>query len=296
MIDFLKGRIACAIFSLLIAAGFVGTYYYKKSATGSAFEYSVDFTGGTQVLFKFSEPVNETQLKEILEKQGWSSPVLRNFGPAETLIRVKEFSSDISGFSEKMKSALKEGLPGVDIEILSKDSVSGGVGKDLWWKSFRALLIALFLMLVYIWIRFWSISYGVGAVVALAHDALVILLVFLLLDKEISINFIGAVLVILGYSINDTIVIFTKIRQNVKTMRNIPLAEVVNISINQTLRRTILTSIATLLVVISLIVLGGETLRDFSIALLVGIVFGTYSSIYIASPVMLLLNREAKNS
>ena len=149
-------------------------------------------------------------------------------------------------------------------------------------------------MLLYIWLRFFSVSFGVGAVVSLFHDAIVILGIFLLFDKEISINVISAILAVLGYSINDTIVIFTKIRQNIKTMRDVPIAKIVNTSINQTLSRTILTSFSTALVVLSLFILGGEALRDLSLALLIGIIFGTYSSIYIASPLMLLLYKEAK--
>jgi preprotein translocase subunit SecF len=296
MIDFLKYRTFFALYSILTMGAFVGTYYYKKSVHGQAYQYSVDFTGGTQVLFKFSQPVSDVELKDILDKQGWTGSVMRNFSATETLVRVKEFASDITGFADRMRQVVVDGLKDkhISVEILSKDSVSGGIGKDLWWKSFMALLIALSLMLVYIWFRFWSISYGVGAVVSLAHDAVMLLFLFLILDKEISINFIGAILTVLGYSINDTIVIFTKIRQNIKTMRNTPLVDIVNISINETLRRTLLTSFATTLVVVALIVLGGETLRDFSLALLVGIVYGTYSSIYIASPVMLLLNKDAK--
>lgn len=294
MIDFLKYRFACALFSIFIVCAFFGIYFYKQSTRGYAFTYSVDFEGGTQVWFKFSKPVSDNQLKDILEKNGWKNPVMRNFGPSETVVRVKEFSSDVKGFAEKMRTAVEQELKDVQVSIKSVDSVSGGVGSVLRWKSMRALLISLLLMLVYIWLRFWSLSYGVGAVIALVHDAIVIPLVFLLLDKEVSINFIGAILVCLGYSINDTIVIFTRIKQNLKVMRNVSAYDVANISINQTLRRTLLTSFATLLVVIALFALGGETLRDLSLALFVGIAFGTYSSIYIASPVMLSLYKEAK--
>ena len=149
-------------------------------------------------------------------------------------------------------------------------------------------------MLLFIAFRFWSFAYGMGALISLFHDAIVILTVFLLLDKEISINIIGAIMTILGYSINDTIVIFARIRQNVKKLHNKSMDEIVNISINETLRRTLLLTTATLLVVISLFLFGGEVLKDFSLALLVGMVFGTYSSIYIANPVMLFLIKERK--
>lgn len=294
-IDFLKYRKLCGLFSLLMIASFVGLVLYRQTTRGYAFNYSVDFVGGTQVLFKFQKPVSDTHIREILEKKGWTNPTLRDFSETEVLVRVKEYSDDVKGLAESMRSSLQDALPDQNtVTILSTDSVGSAVGSATWIKSFRAIALGLIAMLLYIWFRFWSISYGMGAVIALFHDAIAILFVFLLFDKEISINVIAAILAILGYSINDTIVIFNRIRDNIKTMPNTPIAQVVNLSINQTLRRTLLTSFSTALVVISLFVLGGEALRDLSLALLVGIVFGTYSSIYIASPIMLLLNKEAK--
>ena len=308
MIDFLKYRAITTLFSVLILFGFIGTVAYRRITRGHVFSYSVDFTGGTQVLFKFSKSISDQDLRKILDKNGWTGAIMRDFGDNEKLVRLKEEvwkkgvaqnveelegqEDSLKDFSERMATALSEGLEDTTVTILSINNVSSGVGAVLQWKSMWSVLIALFLMLSYIWLRFWSVSYGFGAVISLAHDAIVILLIFLLLDKEISIELISAILMILGYSINDTIVIFTRIRQNLKTMKNIPLADVVNISINQTLRRTLLTSFATILVVLSLFFLGGEVLRDLSLALLVGMIFGTYSSIYIASPVMLLLNRK----
>ena len=193
-----------------------------------------------------------------------------------------------------MRANLQQALPDNNVEIKQTDSVGAGIGATLRLKSLQAILAGLVLMLLFIAFRFWSFAYGMGALVSLFHDAVVILAVFLLLDKEISINIIGAIMTILGYSINDTIVIFSRIRQNVKKLHNKSMEEIVNISINETLRRTLLLTAATLLVVISLFLFGGEVLRDFSLALLVGMVFGTYSSIYIANPVMLLLIKEKK--
>lgn len=293
MIDFLKYRLVCAVFSVLMFAGFIGLYSYRMATRGYAFSYSVDFTGGTQILLRFSKPILDSQIKEILEKKGWNDPVMRDFSATnEVAVRLKQVSTDTKGLSDSIRTALQEAMPDNKVEILSVDSVSGGIGEVLRWKSIYAVGLALLLMLLYIWFRFWSVSFGVGAVVALFHDAIVILFAFLLFDKEISINVISAILAVLGYSINDTIVIFTKIRQNIKTMKNVSIDKIVNISLNQTLRRTILTSFATTLVVVSLLVLGGEALRDLSLALLIGMIFGTYSSIYIASPVMLLLYKE----
>lgn len=292
MFDFLKYRYLCGIFSLIIFGVFIGKYVINKQQRGSAFTYNVEFVGGTQIHFKFENPVGSNQIKEILEAAGWPGVVTREFSEQEVVVRVKDVSTDAQGLGEKIQAVLREKLPNNSSQILKTDSISEGIGQALSWNSLLAILIALILMLLYISYRFWSISYATGAVVALFHDAIAILLFFLLFDKDISSNVISAVLAVLGYSINDTIVIFTMIRENAKKMSSTPIEDVVNLSINQTLRRTMLTTISTALVVVSLLVLGGEAIRDLSSALLIGIVFGTYSSIYIASPVMLLLYKK----
>ena len=291
MINFLKYRFICGLFSLAMIATFAGTYFYKKITTGHAFTYSVEFTGGTQVLLGFEKPIKSREIIDILDKAGLTGAITREFGPKEVLIRVKDFSNDTMGLGQRIRTTIEKAI-GSPVELLQNDSIGQGVGEALSASSTKAVLLGLLLMLLYIGWRFWSIAYALGAVVALFHDAIAILLFFLLFNKEISGNVIGAILAVLGYSINDTIVIFTQIRENVKKMKNVPIDEVVNISLNQTLRRTILTSVSTALIVLSLIVLGGEALRDLSTALLIGIIFGTYSSIYIASPVMLMFYKK----
>jgi len=174
--------------------------------------------------------------------------------------------------------------------------VGASVGAVLRWKSIYAVVISLVFMLLYIAWRFWSFAYAAGAVIALLHDALVMLAVFLFFNREISIYTIGAILAVLGYSINDTIVIFSQIRQNVARMISTPMYEIVNLSLNQTQRRTILTSAATPQTVAVMFLLGGEVLRDFSLVILVGIFFGTYSSIYMASPIMLFFYKDHRNA
>lgn len=290
--NFLRYRTLCLLFSIVIFATFIGMYVYRMQTRGYAFTYSVDFTGGTQILFKFDQPIDSEQLKGILEKAGWPGAILREFSKQETLVRIKEHEGDVTGTAERMRQSIEAASPGNKVTVLQTDSVGAGVSEDLRWKSIRVMALALLIMLAYIAWRFWSVSYGLGAIVALFHDAVVILACFLLLDREISINVIGAILLILGYSINDTIVIFSRIRDNVKANPDKPLDAVVNTSLNQTLTRTTLTSLSTALVVVSLILFGGETLSDLSIALLIGIIFGTYSSIYIASPIMMLLNKK----
>jgi preprotein translocase subunit SecF len=294
MIDFLKYRIACAVYSVCLIAAFAGTYVYKTNTYGQAFTYSIDFTGGTQILLKFDKPVSSHKIKETVEAAGWPGAVTREFSAQEVLVRVKEFSNDAKGLGERIAQAVKAAMPDVNINLEQSEAVGAGVGATLRGKSIYAIIIGLLLMLAYIILRFRSFAFAAGAVVALLHDAIVMLAVFLFLDKEISVTFIGAVLAVVGYSINDTIVIFAQIRDNIKKMSGIPLYDIVNLSINQTLRRTLLMSAATGLTVASMFIFGGEVLRDFSLAFLVGIIFGTYSSIYIASPVMMLLYKEQK--
>ncbi|MCX5924896.1 MAG: protein translocase subunit SecF [Candidatus Dependentiae bacterium] len=292
MVSFVRYRGITAIFSLSIMAAFVGMCMYRIHTRGSAFTYSVDFEGGTQVLFGFNKHLGEATLKDALQQAGFESVVARDFGKDEILVRVKDFSGDSRGVAEKMVQSIEKTIPGYEVTILQSEAVGPGVGEQLRWKSVYAVLMALLILLIYIALRFLSFGYALGAVIALFHDAIVMLAVFLFLDREISINVIGAILAVLGYSINDTIIIFSQIRKNCKEMMGSSIEQVVDVSINQTLRRTMLTSFTTGLAVGSMYVLGGEALRDFSLALLVGIVFGTYSSIYIASPVMMLFNRK----
>ena len=295
MFDFLKYRFVGLTLSLVAVSFFVGSYVYKTRTRGYAFSYSVEFEGGTQVLLRFKNPVNSKDVRSIVEKK-WpeSGPVVREFSPEQVLIRVKDFDNDVRGLADKMRQTLQEAFADNLVTIEKSEAVGPGVGADLRWKSMRAVLFALLLMLLYIVFRFWSFAFAVGAVVALLHDAIMVLGVFLVFDREISISVIGAVLAVLGYSVNDTIVIFSRMRSNLKKMRGASFYEVVNVSLNKTFRRTLLTSFSTLLTVGSMFVLGGAVMRDFSLALLMVIFFGTYSSIYIASPVMMLLYKEEK--
>lgn len=289
MINFLKYRTASAISSLclIIAFGLVAAYRYQTR--GAVYTYSVDFTGGTQVLFEFDNPVDSDLVRQIIIATGLTSATTREFGTHEVLVRVKEFESDNIGLAERMRVALQNEMPDNNVRTLQTESVGAGVGADLRSKSLYAIVVALLFMLAYIAMRFWSFAFAAGAIVALAHDTLVMLAIFLFLDREVSINFIAAVLAVLGYSINDTIVIFAQIREFLRKRKDVALETIVNDSLNYTLRRTVLLSVSTGLPVLVMLIFGGEALQDFSLALLIGIIFGTYSSIYIASPIMMLL-------
>ncbi len=292
MINFIKYRPLYAAFSLAIFALFAGAFIYKYQTRGYAFIYSVEFTGGTQVLLGFSKPIHSEAVVQILDKASIPGAIARDFSPTEILVRVAEYTNDAGGTAERIREKVAVALPGTEVTIKGVDQVGAGMGAQLWLKSLYAIILGLILMLLYTWWRFWSLAYGVGVLVSLFHDAIVILGFFLLFDYEISSNVIAAILAILGYSINDTIVIFARIRANVRKLRGYAIEDVVNISMNETLRRTLLTSFATSLVVVSLLIFGGYALRSLALALLIGIIFGTYSSIAIASPVMLLLYRD----
>lgn len=289
MIDFLKYRYICYLMSATLIVALIGGYWYR-----GGFSYSVDFTGGTQLKVRFEKPTTADTIRDALahsEGYKWEGVQVVEFSSTEFRIRVKNVERDMQALAANLLSAVNEKIPDNKAEILSIDSVGSSVGETLKWNSIYAILWGLLAMLVYIGIRF-KFAYAAGAVVAVAHDALVIGAVFAVFGLEVSIDVIAAILAVLGYSVNDTIVIFARIRENIGKLPNKSLYDIVNISINQTLRRTILTSFATMLVVLALFFLGGDALRDFSLALLLGVIYGTYSSIYIASPIMMLFSKQ----
>lgn len=293
MINFLRWQNYGLFLFFALFLVFAGLFVYKRSTRGSVFLYSVDFTGGTQVLLQFSKPISSQEVTKILEENNFAQPVIREFSPLELLVRVAEHTENITGTAQNIQKALSEKLTDISIEIRQVDSVGAGVGASLWWTSVYAILASLAIMLVYILTRFWSIGFAVGAVGSLTHDAIAMLLFCLIFNYEISAGVIAAILTVLGYSINDTIIIFSRIRENVqKAAKSHSLPALVNKSINETLRRTLLTTISTIIVLVPLILFGGEVLKTLSVLLMVGFIFGTYSSIYIASPLMLLFNKK----
>ncbi len=294
MIDILRYRWISLIVSCTILMSAAVLSVYRINTRGHAFSYSVDFTGGTQVLFKFDKPIGFSEVHAGLTEQ-WPDATVRKFDEDEYLVRVKEFARNPQGLAVAMMDSIKLANPDYEVTILENDAVGAAVGSALRYNLYKAILIALILMLLYIAGRFWSVGFAVGSVVALIHDALIMLSIFILFDREISITVIGAILAVIGYSINDTIVIFSQIRENLNnTLKRSSIYDIVNMSLNQTMRRTLLTSFSTALTVFAILVLGGEALRSFALALLVGIIFGTYSSIYIASPIVMWFYRDKK--
>ncbi len=279
-IDFLnKRRIAVSISLTVILIGMAAMVYHGGP------DYSIDFLGGTEIHVEFSQPAPISEIRSALSDIGFGRAEIKNFGsPRDVLIRVEQQQTG-SEISTSILNTLSEKFTDLNPTMLSVESVGPKIGKELRSAAIWAVLVSLALILLYIWIRF-EFVFGVGAIVALFHDVLITLGLFTLLRLEISLSVVAAFLTIVGYSLNDTIVVFDRIRENMKALRRESFFNILNISINQSLSRTIITSLTTLIVVVVLYVNGGEVLRNFSFALLVGVVVGTYSSIFIATPVV----------
>lgn len=287
MVHFSQYRIQSALLSLLLISAGIVAYIYN-----GGFRYSVDFTGGTDIRMRFEKPENTAAIQKAVHDE-WKGTVYNIIDANEIIIRIQDTPETVENLDQKIQAtidAVSIDNPGT---ILQKNSLSSSVGDTLRYASIKAIIIALLLMLLYIAFRF-EFAFGFGAVVALLHDPIAVLAVFLFINREISIDVIGGLLAVLGYSINDTIVIFTQIRKNLKVMKGQPIDVIVDTSINQTLRRTILTSVATTLVVGSMALFGGDAIRSLSLAILIGIIVGTYSSIFVASSIMMYFYKEEK--
>lgn len=247
--------------------------------------YGVDFAGGTSAQVKFSPPVEPDTIRDALKEAGLESNSVQGFGgegKGEYLIRLPESPADLAGLSATISAALAKRFGEKAFEVRRIEIVGPKVGKELRNKGILATILALTAMLIYISWRF-EFRFAVGGVVALAHDVIVTIGILSLTDTEFTIPILAALLTIVGYSINDTIVVYDRIRENLPKMKKEPLEKVINISVNETLSRTILTSFTVFIVLLALYFLGGGVIHDFSFALIVGVVFGTYSSVFIAS-------------
>ena len=277
-----KNRIAVILCLLVILAG-VLSLILKGGPS-----YGVDFSGGTLVQIRFSGPVSAAAIKGYLADLKLDSLTVQQFGDGanEFLVRARQTDDEMSHFTQKIEQALKNGSDDSGLEVLRSEMVGPQVGKDLRTKGLRCRGAAMIGTLIYISWRF-EYRYGVAAMVALAHDVLVTLGFLSLFDIEIDLTIVAALLTIIGYSLNDTIVIFDRIREKLDRNLDETFPETVNRSINETLSRTILTSGTTLLVVASLFIFGGNVIHGFAFSMLVGIIAGTYSTVFVASALIL---------
>ncbi len=283
--NFLKYSVPSVLLTLVIIGAGIVSYIAK-----GGFKYSVDFAGGTELRVRFQKPVDTEAIKKVIHDD-WQGTVYTVIGSPELIVRVHQTPDQVTDLEKKLVDSLDKTSPENPAQVMQMMSISRTISDNLWAVWLKAIIIALLLLTLYLSISF-KFAFALGAVVALAHDALIVLACFILLDKEISIDFIGAIMAVLGYSINDTIIVFSRIRYNMKKLHSESLYNIVNISINERLRRTILTSFATALVVLSMFIFGGDTIRDFSLVILLGIIFGTFSSIYIASPIMMFFMKK----
>jgi preprotein translocase subunit SecF len=245
----------------------------------------IDFQGGTLVQVRFESPISADEIRDTLAGMGYADAEIQHFGgDREAIIRVREEATgeDVAG---AIINALNDENPGNRAEMRREELVGPKVGRELRTKATMAIIYALIGILIYISLRF-EIKFAVGAVAALVHDVMITLGMFSLTGREITLPVIAAFLTIVGYSLNDTIVIYDRIRENKRKLYGKSFVDIVNTSLNESLSRTVVTSLTTLLVVICLFFLGGEVIKDFAFALMVGVIAGTYSSLYVASPLV----------
>jgi preprotein translocase subunit SecF len=256
--------------------------------------YGIDFTGGIAVEAAYPSAADLDRAREALTRAGFTDAQVQNFGTARDVIVRLEPRADVSGtvIGNQVLEALKSAEPKVELRRI--DVVGPQVGGELREKGFLAMLFTFLFILAYIWFRF-EFKLGVGAILAAMHTPIVILGYFAATQMTFDLTVLAAVLAVVGYQINDTVVVFDRARERFPLMRGASPAEVLDAAINQTLSRTVITSGATMIVVAALLFLGGETLRGFSVAILIGIVVGTYSSIYIASASALDLRLSAED-
>jgi preprotein translocase subunit SecF len=287
-IDFLgKRKIAITLSSILLIISILALIPGIRGLN-----FGIDFTGGTLVEVKFKQAPSISDVRDAIAPAGFEQAVIQEFGsPEEILVRVQNKEGEnASHISTAILEGLKSSFGAENIDMRRVEFVGPQVGEELTTAGISAVAIAMFAILIYITFRF-EFRFAIGADAALLHDVIMVLGIFAILGKEFSLPVVAAILAVIGYSLNDTIVVFDRIRENLEANRKLktPLDEVdvCNASINQTLARTLMTSFTTLLVVLALFFLGGEVIHNFAFALLVGILVGTYSSIYIASPIML---------
>jgi preprotein translocase subunit SecF len=251
--------------------------------------YGLDFEGGTLVQVKFSKEIDIGQVRDAvnaLNIQDVSVQEIGEKGSHEFIIGMKKTTEELEGLSDTIRETLQSTFGAESMEIRRVEMVGPKVGKDLRKKGTLAIIFSLIGMLIYIWWRF-ELRFGVGAVLCLFHDVTITVGALSVFNKPIDLIIVAALLTIIGYSLNDTIVVCDRIRENLKKMSHKGLPEIINTSINQTFSRTILTNLTVVIVLFCLFFLGGEVIHDFAFSLLVGCFFGTYSTIYIAGPLVI---------
>lgn len=281
-LNFMKGRhVAMALSAILLIVAIAALAI-------RGLNLGLDFTGGTLLEVSYEQPAKIENIRSQLDASGFLGSTVQHFGSeTDILIRMSEAYRDTLG--QEVLQALREGDESNPVELRRSEFVGGQVGEELRDQGGLALLMALFVVMLYVSFRF-QFKFSVGAVLALFHDVVIILGLFALFQWDFDLTVFAALLAVIGYSLNDTIVVADRIRENFRMIRKGDTIEIINISLNQTLGRTIMTSVTTALVLIALMFLGGELIHNFALGLLIGVVVGTYSSIYVAANILLLMN------
>ena len=256
--------------------------------------YGVDFKGGTLIEIRTNDnTILISDLRRSFNNMNLGDVSVKQFGNEnDFIVKFEKRNANQTNFIENIKNTLSKSI-GKNYDFRRVENVGPKISSELLKSGIIAIVLSLAAMLIYIWIRFeWQFS--LGAIIALFHDVVVTLGIFSLFKLEINLSIIAAVLTIVGYSMNDTVVIFDRVRENLKKYSDIEIFELTNLSINQTLSRTLITSITTLIALLSIYFFGGQILKGFSLAMILGVIFGTYSSIYIANPILVLLNVSQK--
>ncbi|MDD3716416.1 MAG: protein translocase subunit SecF [Candidatus Marinimicrobia bacterium] len=275
-----KRRFTFILSLVLIVLGLVSLFV-------RGLNYGIDFSGGAKMQVEFSQTITAEELRAKFTEKNLRNPEIKSSGNNEYMITLNPENLDDA------EIILAEALEGTDYNLLQMDKIGPKIGRELRANSLKAVGIALLLVLIYITVRF-EFRFAVGAVVALAHDVLITLGLFSIFQWEISMPVLAAFLTIVGYSLNDTIVIFDRIREDLKVHKGKPITDIINYSINESLSRTVITSVTTFLVVVILALFGGQVLFGFSIAMVIGVIVGTYSSMFIAAPILVVWGHRFK--
>lgn len=282
--NFIKNRkIAYTISTVIILVGLISIIF-------RGFNFGIDFSGGTLFQLKFDKPVSTAEIRKVLGEFNLSQSTIQKLSENEFVIRTENIDTERR---KEILSVLKEKL--ANPEALRMETVGPIIGEDLKRSSLYALIFAFIGIILYVTLRF-EFKFSIVSILALFHDCLIVLGIFSLLGKEITIQVVAAILTIIGYSVNDTIVILDRLRENIKSKTRETFENLINLSINQTLTRTIFTTLTTIFPILTLYFFGGIILSDFALALLLGMVTGTYSSIFISSPLLIEWNKIFKVS
>jgi len=253
--------------------------------------YGVEFQGGTQLILKLTNPPQIDRIRAVVDKSARGAVIQTYDDPKKNQVLVRlpggeGEGADLSAEAQAVLAGLARDYPENPVKESSTEIVGPIVGRELRQKAIQLTLFGLLFQFIYIWIRFNGAAWGAAATIAVFHDVIITLGLLVLCGYEVTLNVIAALLTLVGYSVNDTIVIFDRVRENLRQRRKEPLTKIINDSVNQTLSRTLISSGTTFLTVLGLYLFGGEVLRGFAFAMVVGIIFGTYSTIYIASPIV----------